>query len=96
MSLPLRSPWQLDASVSLAYERYLHHNLIDALTDNGTGTTDPDQRRDRVGDARLALSRELTPYLRAELAWRYVRRDSNVDAYTLDRHVVGLYFRCEI
>ena len=85
----------LDASFRVAHDRYLHRNLVDALTDDGVGTTSPDRRRDTILDARLAVARELTRWVTAELAWRYTRQLSNVDVYDYDRHVLGLYLRTQ-
>ncbi len=85
----------LDASLRAAHDRYTHHNLVDALTDDGVGTTNPDRRRDTILDARLSVTRALTRWVTADLAWRYTRQISNVDVYDYDRHVLGFYMRTQ-
>lgn len=98
MRLQIPLAWKLALKVSAvaARERYLNRNLIDALTDNGIGTSDPDRRRDTIAEGRLALVLPLTRYLELEIAWRGIRRLSNVDAYDYERRVFGLYLRTRI
>ncbi len=88
-------PWKVEASttLTLGYERYAHHNVIDFLTDNGVGTVDPDKRSDFVVDARLALARPLTRWSDLELSFRRIERHSNVDLYAYDRDVLGVNLR---
>jgi tetratricopeptide (TPR) repeat protein len=93
---PLVRDLALNASLQLTRDRYLHHNLIDALTDGGVGTPDPDRRRDTVLQLRLAVERPLTRHVDLELAWRFTRQISNVDAFDYDRHVLGLYLKTQI
>lgn len=87
--------WQLDvnASASLARERYAHRNVVDLITDNGVGTVDPCRRRDTVVRGRVGIGLPLGRHLRLELGWRGTRRVSNVDLYDYERHVVGLYIQ---
>ena len=95
-NVALRTPlwWKVwaTAAVSLAREHYDNRNVIDFLTDNGTGDPNPSARRDWVAEAGLSLVRPVTRRIDAELAWHYTHRDSNVDLYAYDRHLVGLYF----
>jgi len=92
----LRAPlvWRIQgtAGASLAYEHYDHANVIDFLTDNGTGDLNADARRDWVTDVALSLVRPISRRMDVELGWRFTHRNSNVDLYGYDRHVVGLYF----
>jgi hypothetical protein len=78
--------------VSLAYEHYDHANVIDFLTDDGRGDLNPDSRRDLVTDVAISLVRPISRRMDVELGWRFTHRESNVDLYGYDRHVVGLYF----
>jgi tetratricopeptide (TPR) repeat protein len=92
----LRAPllWKIQstAGVSLAYELYDNANVIDFLTDNGSGDLNPDKRRDLVTDVAVSLLRPISRRMDVELGWRFTHRESNVDLYGYDRHVVGLYF----
>lgn len=95
VALPLAGPLDLRIGGSLGRTRYLNHNLFDALTDNGVGTTDPDRRRDNVLQGNAALGWKLSRWVRAELRWNGVRNRSNVDVHDYERHVVGLHFSAE-
>lgn len=91
--VPLAREISASASLHVSRDRYLHHNLVDALTDGGIGTPDPDRRLDTVVRWKLALQRPLSRFVGVELAWRYTRQLSNVDAYDYARHVVGVSVR---
>lgn len=93
---PLARNFALSAAVRVTRDRYLHHNLVDALTDGGVGTPDPARRRDTVLQTRLSIERPLTKYVDIELAWRFTRQLSNVDAFDYGRHVIGLQLKTEI
>jgi hypothetical protein len=93
--LPLARGFALSAQLLLGRERYLNRNLVDALTDGGVGTTDPERRRDTLFESRLAIERPLGRLVTVEVAWRYAQAISNVDLYDYDRHVLGTYLRTE-
>jgi hypothetical protein len=97
VGLELRFPviWGIHAAAGamVGWEPYDNPNVIDFLTDNGVGDPTPDKRRDLVTDASVTLSRELYRGVMLEVAWRYTNRDSNVDLYSYDRNVVGMYLR---
>jgi tetratricopeptide (TPR) repeat protein len=92
----LRAPlvWNVQGilGLSLAYEHYDHANVLDFLTDNGHGDPTPTPRRDWVADVGVTLIRPVYRHVDAEIGWHFTRRDSNVDLYNYDRHLVGLYF----
>jgi hypothetical protein len=86
--------WKLasDAQLAVGYERYDYRNVIDFLTDDGgVGTLSPVRRRDLVLDGRIALVRPVTRAAQIELAWRRLERISNVDIYSYDRDILGVY-----
>jgi len=83
-----RGPLELDADLTVARELYENDNLI-GFTEDG----DRRERRDTYGELELALSVPLHSLLRLELSWRGVRRDSNVDAFEVDRQVFGIRLR---
>jgi len=83
-----RGPLELDADLTVARELYQHDNLI-GFTEDGERR----ERRDTYGELELALSVPLHRLLRLELSWRGVRRDSNVDAFEVNRQVFGIRLR---
>jgi len=85
-------PWQVAAELgaSYLYERYANENLVDALTDDGTGALAPARRRDGFFETRLRLLRPVTRLVGIELLARYADRSSNVDVYSYQRWVSGL------
>jgi hypothetical protein len=88
-------PWLLRADLRAAFdaERYDHANVIDGLTDGGVGRPDPRKRRDDVFGVGALLARPLWGSSELELSWSFCDRDSNVDLYAYDRHVVGMTVR---
>ena len=90
---PLAWSLQARAEASYEYERYRYRNLIDALFESGL--TDAKRRRDHVAEATVSLARPLTEHTKIELRWRGTLAHSNVDTYSYDRSIVGLYFRVE-
>jgi tetratricopeptide (TPR) repeat protein len=97
--LRLEAPlfWKIRAtsSVVLGRERYDNPNIVDALTHDGVGTVYPVRRHDWVTQASLSFVRPVTDYAAIELGWRGTFRDSNVDLYAYDEHVVGLRLRVQ-
>ncbi len=83
----------IHARLALGLERFDARNVIDFLSDNGTGDLDPERRRDHVIDASLGISRAVSRWLELELRVRETRHLSNVDLYDWDRQVVGSYVR---
>ena len=83
-------PYQLTSELSLGYEyaRYANDNVVGFLFE-----FDPDARRDSVFTAGLALRRPLTKTTELELRYGATFQRSNLETYTYDRHIVGLYFR---
>jgi tetratricopeptide (TPR) repeat protein len=93
---PLPGRIRARAALGLGWERYEHDNVLDFLTDGGVGTLEPEARRDWVTDASITLVRPLHRLLDLEAGWRFTHRDSNVDLYGYDRHIVGLVFRVHV
>lgn len=91
--MPLFAGVEATGTIAFAQELYKHRNVLDFLTDNGVGTSDPSKRRDRVFESRLALSRPVGRGVSLEVAYRGLRRASNVDLYDYERHIVGFYVR---
>jgi tetratricopeptide (TPR) repeat protein len=87
--------WSVRADLRAAFdaERYDHANVIDGLTDGGVGRPDARKRRDDVFGVGALLTRPLWRSSELELAWSWSERDSNVDLYAYDRHVVGMTVR---
>jgi hypothetical protein len=88
-------PWRIAADFGASYLRevYANANLVDALTDNGVGTSDPCHRRDGVWETRLRIVRPLSRFMDVEMSAGYLDRHSNVDVYNYDRWLTGLLFR---
>ncbi len=77
-----------DARFALGYAKYRNPNVFDFLF-----SLDADRRRDLYGELGVKLTRPIHRFVQLELAWRGIRRASNVELYDYDRHVVGLYVR---
>jgi hypothetical protein len=90
LGVPLPARVMLRLAGSASRERYAHRSVVDLLTDDGVGTSDPRRRRDSLLESRVSLERPLGRGVSVELAWRGTRRVSNVDLYDYDRSVVGL------
>jgi tetratricopeptide (TPR) repeat protein len=92
-SVPIVFGVEARGNLGWSYARYKNHNLADALTDNGVGTDSPDRRRDLTVNTWLGFARPVTDWLEVEVGWGFSDRDSNVDFYRYERHVVGMYFQ---
>ena len=77
----------LELSGAVSGEIYDNDNLLLFLT-----TIDREKRDDQVYEVGASVSRSLVPGLAAELAYRFIQRDSNAGVFSYDRHVVALHF----
>ena len=77
-------------------DRYVNANLIDALTDDGVGTSNPRRRDDSTLNGVVALGCRPLPDWRVEARWFGTLDRSNVDVYDYRRNVVGLYLTREL
>ncbi len=87
MRLPLSGKFSLDADLLLAWSHYPHRNVVDFLSGAGSGT----RRSDQTQQFSLTLSRPLTAWTSVDVRWTGTRQRSNVDTYTYDRSIVGLF-----
>jgi tetratricopeptide (TPR) repeat protein len=90
---PLGLGLESEASLSFSRADYEHRNVIDALTDGGTGTLEPSTRLDHVLEGRVSLLRPISRFADVELRYQQVERTSNVDVYEYDRRILGVYVR---
>jgi tetratricopeptide (TPR) repeat protein len=88
-------PWGVtaDALFSFGGELYDNPNIIDALTDDGVGDPSPERRRDTIWRTGVILTRPVARFTDLQLIWSFTNRDSNVDYYSYERSIVGLYLR---
>jgi tetratricopeptide (TPR) repeat protein len=85
-------PWDVRAEVMarISGEHYDHRSLIGLLT-----TLDFDRREDTVYEAALQLARPLSQFVDLELTYRFAERNSNIEIYSFDRHIVGFSVRVD-
>ena len=88
--------WKLttDVSASFAYQRYANPNVLDGLFEQ-VFLDQAERRRDSVVEGTIAVSRLLTKHTHVELRWRGSLQRSNVELYSYDRNIVGLYLKTQ-
>jgi tetratricopeptide (TPR) repeat protein len=88
--------WKLttDASASVALRRYANPNVLDGLFEQ-VFLDQAERRHDSVVEGTISVSRPLTEHTRVELRWRGTLQRSNVDLYSYNRNIVGLYLKTQ-
>ena len=95
LRFPLGSRCDADLGGAWIEDRYVNENLVDALTDAGTGTLSPKRRHDVSLNGSAALGCWPFPDWRIEARWFGSHERSNVDVYNYRRNVFGLYLSRE-